>query len=354
MTKRYIADSMTPASMLNKPEQSLERYSSYYKEGTFIMNANTTSKTFVGIDVSKHKIDIYVHPDATHYTLENNLEGFKKLIAMLEKIKPTLVVFEATGDYEHELMMAIGKANIPFHRINPRWTFHYAKGCRKLSKTDRQDAETLARYAAEHSPKPHKIPTEREIELRDLLKLHRQVKEEKARWKTRLHQAKIDRVKQEIEATIRRFEEQLKGLEQEIDALIQEDPEQQEKMEIIDSVPGLADQTARTLVIEASELGALSDAEVASMFGVAPMNHDSGRHKGHRYIQGGRAVVRAALYKALVPTVTRGYNPVLTEYYKRLIAAGKPFKVAMIACVRKLAIILNAMLRNRKKWQQHS
>ena len=172
--------------------------------------------------------------------------------------------------------------------------------------------------------------------------------------KRRRYDADFSLARQHASAAASCRQEQIKALAKDIDALIGEDPDQRQRMEIIDSVPGLAADTARTLTIEAPELDNLDDAEIASLVGVAPMNHDSGSSKGTRHIQGGRAVVRTAAYKALVPTVTRGYNPVPTAYYNQLLAAGKPFKVAIVACVRKLFRILNAMIRNRTQWQQYS
>jgi len=308
----------------------------------------------VGIDVSLAMLDTYVNTTEAHGQYANTPEGLVELVAMLKKLQPTLVVFEATGDYTHELIMALGKADIPFHQANPRWTRAYALSLGALAKTDRVDAKILAGFAAERMPKAHKMPTQREVELHDQLRWHRQLTLQQAKLKTQFRQAKSKVVQKQILALLDACKQQLVTLEAAIDELIQQDPDMRQRKEIVESVPGIGPKTARMLAVALPELGHLDSSQLASLAGVAPMNCDSGRYRGQRHIQGGRGDLRTGLYRSIVSSVTRGYNAVLHAFYLRLTAAGKPFKVAMTACVHKILTILNAMVRNGTKWQQFS
>ncbi len=314
----------------------------------------TTPNVVVGIDVSQAMLDIYVNSSGEHAQYANDPDGLKKLVAMLRKLKPTLVIFEATGNYEHALMMALGHADIPFHQVNPRWTRAYAVSRGQLAKTDKVDAKLLAEFAAERSPEAHEMPSQREVELDELLRWHRQLTLQKAKLKTQLKQARSAFVVKEIQAVLDTCLQKLAAVEAAIDKLIRDDPESQAREEILRSVPGIGPQAARTLIVALPELGRMNKAQVASLAGVAPMNCDSGRHRGQRHIRGGRAPVRRTIFAAISSSVTRGFNPVLHAVYTRLRAAGKSYKVAMTACVRKMLVTLNTMLRNGTKWQQPS
>jgi len=315
-----------------------------------------TQNVIVGIDVSKDNLDTYINSTNDWFKFPNTPEGIEKLVAMLAEIEPALVIFEATGNYEHDMMMAVGKAGIPFHRVNPRWTHSYARSRGILAKTDKLDAKILAEFAAERSPKPHKIPNDREVELDEMLRWQRQLTAQAAKLKTQIQQAKSGFVLEDIKSLLATCREKLDAVNAAIDELIQADPESRQRDEILQSVPGVGPQTSRALNIELRELGKFSAAQIASTTGLAPMNDDTGRHRGLRRIQGGRPFPRTALYQAAVVAATRtnSRNAPLRALYIRLRAAGKPFKVAVIACARKLLVILNAMIRTKTKWQQTS
>lgn len=313
---------------------------------------DNTTKTFVGIDVSQAKLDVYVIPTNDYKQFGNTTAGIKKLIAWLKKLEPETVIFESTGNDEQSLMFELGEADIPHRQINPLWIRHYIQSCGQLAKNDRIDAKMLAQYAAERQPKSRKKLTQRDIKLRGLMTWHQQMTDQLAKLKIQHRKATLKRVKAGITAQMQMLEQQMAELAKEIDAFLMEEIWQQELREILISMPGVSHKTARLYAIRLPEIGSLSSAQIAALVGVAPMCRESGRWWGNRYIRGGRADVRKGTYNAIGSSVTRGYNPVLHAFYKRLRAAGKSHKCAMTACVRKTVVILNAMVRNRTKWME--
>jgi transposase len=305
----------------------------------------------VGIDVSKATLDIYVNSTGEFSQVENSCAGRKKLMASLQKLQPSLVIFEATGGYEWELMLDLADAGIPLFRTNPRPVRDFAKSCNILAKTDKIDAKVLAMFAVERQLEPQQAPTPEEIELLEMTRWRRQLLQKITALR---HQGKLTRsslIRRQIASVMRTYKKQIEQLDAEIQQRIDADPKWHERDEILQSVPGVGDQTSRTLLSEMPELGRLDSPQIVALAGLAPMNHDSGKHRGKRRIRGGRAFVRSALYMAILSAAR--FNAVIRRFYRRLLSAGKPKKVAQTACARKLLIILNAMLRTGTKWGEN-
>ena len=302
----------------------------------------------VGIDVSKDWLDVHVL-DGTSQRFGNTPEGHRSLIALLNSQPIERVVLEATGGYERLLVAALVAAELPVVVTNPRQVRDFAKALGLLAKTDRIDAQVLARFAQAVQPPLRTIADEETLKLRELLARRAQLIEMRVMESNRLKQANASRVRSDLLSSIEFIDKRLKRLDDEIDEAIRRSPAWQDKVDLLLSVPGIGPQTARVLLVELPELGRCSRQQGAALVGLAPMNRDSGQFRGKRMIIGGRAVVRRALYMAAL-SASRS-NPVIRKHYKKLCAAGKPFKVAIVACMRKLLTIVNAMIRNRQAWQ---
>ena len=258
-----------------------------------------------------------------------------------------MVVLEATGKYERPAAVAVAAAGIAVAVVNPRQARDFAKAAGRLAKTDRIDAEVLARFAGAVGPRPSVLPDEEARALQDILVRRRQLLEMIVAEKNRLQMAS-EAVAKRIAAHVRWLEKELGRVDRELDEAVRESETWRANEELLRSVPGVGAVLARTLLAELPELGTLPRRRLCALVGVAPFNRDSGAFRGKREVWGGRAPVRAALYMgALVAT---RYNPVIGEFYERLLAAGKPKKVALVACMRKLLSILNAMMRDRIPW----
>jgi transposase len=302
----------------------------------------------VGIDVSKERLDVCSLPDGGTFSVANDRAGIDELIARLLKgVRPELVVLEATGKYERPAAVAVAAAGIAVAVVNPRQARDFAKAAGRLAKTDRIDAEVLARFAGAVGPRPSVLPDEEARALQDILVRRRQLLEMIVAEKNRLQMAS-EAVAKRIAAHVRWLEKELGRVDRELDEAVRESETWRANEELLRSVPGVGPVLARTLLAELPELGTLPRRRLCALVGVAPFNRDSGAFRGKREVWGGRAPVRAALYMgALVAT---RYNPVIGEFYERLLAAGKPKKVALVACMRKLLSILNAMMRDRIPW----
>jgi transposase len=258
-----------------------------------------------------------------------------------------LVVLEATGKYERPAAVAVAAAGIAVAVVNPRQARDFAKAAGRLAKTDRIDAQVLARFAGAVGPRPSVLPDEEARVLQDILLRRRQLLEMMVAEKNRLQMAS-EAVARRIAAHVRWLEKELSRVDRELDEAVRESETWRANEELLRSVPGVGPVLARTLLAELPELGTLPRRRLCALVGVAPFNRDSGAFRGEREVWGGRAPVRAALYMgALVAT---RYNPVIGEFYERLLAAGKPKKVALVACMRKLLSILNAVMRDRVPW----
>ena len=305
---------------------------------------------YVGIDVSKEWLDIQILDGASE-RIPNTPAACLELSQKLQAQHVQRIVLEASGGYERLVVSTFVAANLPVIVANPRQIRDFAKALGLLAKTDQLDAFVLAKFAQVIQPPLREIPGEQARNLQDFLARRAQLIDMRTMETNRLHQARLPRVIQDLKSSLAFIEQRLKQLETEIDAEIRQSPAWQEKVELLQSVPGIGPQTARVLVVDLPELGQCSRQQTAALVGVAPMNCDSGTFRGQRMIRGGRKDVRKALYMATL-TATR-YNVVIREYFQKLRGSGKPFKVAMVACVHKLVTILNAMLRDQKPWQPH-
>jgi len=305
-------------------------------------------KVFVGIDVSKAWLDPAVEPQGKSWRTENNESAIAALVTELGKLKPTCIVVEATGGYEAKLVEALCAANLPVARVNPGRVRRFAQGLNWLAKTDKIDARLLARFGEKANPRLTKLPTENEKRLAALVKRRRQVLDMLVAEQNRLETADPD-VIQYIQGSSTMLQRQLDELDQAIQSLIDQTPDLKKKQDLLLSVPGVGNVTAATLTSQLPELGTCDRKQIAALVGIAPFCHDSGKKHGKRFIKGGRPSVRSVLYMAAL-SATR-FNPVIKVFYTRLLQAGKETKVALVACMRKLLSILNAMIRNHQPWQ---
>lgn len=302
---------------------------------------------FIGIDVSKAQLDVAVLPGAECWREGNEEKGISSLISRLRARSPTLIVLEATGGYENAMGAALSAAGLPVVVVNPRQVRDFAKATGRLAKTDRIDAMILALFAERVRPELRELPTEAAQELESLLARRRQILEMSQAERNRLEHAK-GAVRKDLLEHLRYLEKRLKKVDEEVEERIRESPLWRAKEELLRSVPGVGPVISRTLIAELPELGRLSHKEIAALVGVAPMNRDSGTLRGKRMVWGGRASVRAALYMGALVGVQR--NAAIRAFYQRLRAKGKPAKVALTACMRKLLTILNSMVRYDRVW----
>jgi transposase len=297
------------------------------------------SPTFVGVDVSKATLDVAVRPSGERESGSNDESGIKRLITRVE----------ATGGFERQLTRALVSAELPVVVVNPRQVRDFAKATGQLAKTDTIDAMVLARFAEAVRPAVRPLPDATLLELQALIARRRQLTEMIVAERNRLTAASKT-VRKRIDAHIRWLEAELGRADKDLDQSIRRSPIWQETEELLRSVPGVGPVISRTLLAELPELGQLNRKQIAALVGVAPLNHDSGILRGRRTIWGGRATVRATLYMAALVGSKR--NAVIRAFYQRLRNAGKAPKLALVACMRKLLTILNAMIKHRTRWAQ--
>jgi transposase len=302
---------------------------------------------FVGIDIAKDWLDLEVLDGAVQRT-PNSPNGHQALLKTLSNQPVERIVIEASGGYERVLVASLLAAGLPVVVVNPRQVRDFAKALGRLAKTDKIDAHVLARFAQVVQPPARPIPYEKTQDLRDLLARRAQLIEMQTMESNRLKQATAARVIKDLKSSLEAIAKRLKRLDNELDKHLRKSPAWQEKVEICESVPGIGAQTARVLVLELPELGQCSRKQAAALVGVAPINCDSGQFRGDRVIRGGRKHVRSALYMATL-TATR-CNKVIRAHYQKLRNAGKPAKVALVACMHKLLNILNALIRKKQHW----
>jgi transposase len=303
----------------------------------------------VGIDVSKRRLDVCLLPEGQSFVLSNDQEGVDELLSRLEGVRPTLVVLEATGRYERLAATSIAARGIAVAVVNPRQARDFAKAIGRLAKTDRIDAFVLARFAAAVEPAPSVIPDEEaQLFLQHILARRRQILSMLVAENNRLQMAP-QALQKRIRAHVRWLEKELSRTDSDLDEAIEGSVTFKENEALLRSVPGVGPVLARTLLAELPELGKLTHKRLCALVGVAPFNRDSGKRRGKREVWGGRAAVRAALYMGAL--VASRHNPTIKEFYERLLAAGKPKKVALVACMRKLLSILNALMRDRAIWR---
>jgi transposase len=305
------------------------------------------AKSYIGIDVSQLNLDIAVRPGGEQWRTGNDLESISELVKRLQQLEPSLIVVEATGGLENLLVAELSLAHVPVAVVNPRQARDFAKATGRLAKTDQLDADNLAHFGEAVQPKPRQLPDEPTQELAALVTRRRQIGAMLTAERNRLRTAPkvtAERIAQHIVW----LESELTDLDAQLhDHLSQSEP-LQTKAEVIISAPGVGPVTTCTLLAQLPELGHLTGKQIAALAGVAPLNHDSGQHRGRRTIWGGRAAVRATLYMATLSAVR--HNPVIKAFYERLLQAGKPKKVALTAAMPKLLTILNAMLKHNSVW----
>jgi len=305
--------------------------------------------TYVGIDVSKDRLDVHVLPQGEAFSVERNGKGLGELVERLKPFAPNLVAVEATGGFETTTAAAVAGAGLPLVVINPAQIRHYAQALGKRAKTDAIDAKVIARFAADVKPDVRPMADEAARFLSDLITRRRQIVEMLQAERQREKRVTVRRLRKSIERLVRALEKELTELDSDIDDTLRASPAWREKEDLLASVPGVGPQTARTLIADLPELGTLDRKKIASLAGLAPYTRQSGRWKGKSMIAGGRKAVRCALFMAAM--VAARHNPVLKLFRDHLIAAGKPKMVAIIAVARKLLTILNAIIRDNKPWQ---
>jgi transposase len=307
-----------------------------------------SSTQWVGIDVSKASLDVYLRPAQHYFQVPNTLNGVAQLLEQLAQFEVQQVIVEATGGLEAAVAIALHQQGVAVSVINPRQGRDFAKATGQLAKNDRIDAQMLAHFGEALHPPVTVFASEVEQELQALVSRRRQLVEMLAAEKNRRSNVRA-KVLPNVDAHIAWLQEQIRQLDGEIEQLSQSQSQWQTQLELLQSVPGIGRVIATTLMAALPELGQLKDKRLSALVGVAPFNHDSGSFRGKRRIWGGRSAVRSVLFMGALVAVK--HNPVLKPFYERLLAAGKVKKVALVACMHKLLRILNAIIRDNKPWQ---
>lgn len=302
----------------------------------------------MGIDVSKSHLDVAIRPSGKSWTEANDGKGIRSLVDALTDLNPLLIVMESTAGLEMAVAVDLAAAGLPVAIVNPRQVRDFARATGKLAKTDRIDARILARFAEMVRPEVRPLKDEQVQELSALISRRRQIVEMLTAEKNRLTTAP-KRIQKDIKAHIQWLEKRLDNVDDEIQKRIKASPIWREKEAILQSVPGVGPVLSASLLCDLPELGRLNRRQVAALVGVAPLNRDSGLFRGKRKVWGGRANIRAVLYMATLSSVRA--NSVLKLFYNRLCGEGKPPKVALTACMRKLITILNSMIKNNTPWR---
>ena len=312
------------------------------------MNNQTEQSITVGIDTGKSLLDIYLHPIEEYFTITNDESGIKEAIKRLRKYDIERIVIESTGRLEMPFILAAAKANLPFVIANPVHIKRFAGAIGQRAKTDKLDAKLIAEYGATIKPTLSTLKPETMQKMSDLVGRRAQLLVMQTAEKNRL-QILPKAIHKTIKPMLTAIKNQITKIENEVLKLIESTPEYQAKNTILQSMPGIGKIAAASIISNLPELGYMTSKQASSLVGVAPMNRDSGHYKGHRKIQGGRHQVRTVLYMAMMSAIQS--NPVFKETYQRLVAAGKAKKVAIIACIRKMVVILNSMLRDGVLWE---
>lgn len=313
------------------------------KEGNHFM------KNCIGIDISKNTFDVHFIADGSDRRFDYNSENIEKAAGMFLARGPELIVMEATGGYEAALASELQAAGLPVAVVNPKRVRDFAKAIGRTAKTDKIDARVIATFGATLQPPPSRIVDETTLKIRALTVRKRQLKEMRTAEKNHAEHAGDELVKRSILEIVSAIDEQIARIEERIRLLVDSSDELKRKAEIVRSFKGVGECTANALISGLPEIGLLNRREIASLTGTAPMNKDSGKHRGKRMTLGGRREIRTMMY---MPTlVAIQHNPVIRKFYNRLVEAGKAKMVAVVACMRKILVILNSMVKNDKKWE---
>jgi transposase len=309
-------------------------------------------KTNIGIDVSKQLLEVAVHEHDFHYRCPNQASAFAELLAELILLRPARIVVEATGGLEKPVVAALQAAHLPVIVINPRQVRAFAKAIGQLAKTDRLDAGLLAHFAAVIKPPLRPFKSKDEQELQALMGRRGQLVDMLVAEKNRRKSATSEVVREAIKEHLDWLEESIAEIDKQLQTRLASVTAWQDKDAILQSVPGIGPVVSFSLLADLPELGTLNRQCISTLVGVAPLNRDSGQQRGVRHIFGGRARVRSMLYMAALTGLR--FNPVIKEFYQRLVGKGKPHKVALTACMRKLLSIVNLMVRNQTVWKTNS
>lgn len=305
--------------------------------------------SFIGIDVSKDRLDVHVRPSGQCFAALRDSNGLEQLVRELRQLAPALIVLEATGGFEVTVAAALAGAHLPIAVVNPRQIRDFARATGRLAKTDALDAQVIALFAERIRPDARPLADADSQALAELVARRRQVVEMIGMETNRLHQGRNPRIQRMLRATLKTLTDQLAELDRDIDNTVRRSPIWRAADNLLTSVPGVGDVTAHTLIADLPELGQLDRRRIAALVGVAPINRNSGQMRGKRTIAGGRSDVRNALYMATLSAIR--WNPVISKHYRSLVERGRPKKVALVACMRRLLGILNAILRTKRPWQ---
>lgn len=305
--------------------------------------------TFIGVDIAKDSFEFVAYGDDRHFNMSNDGTGIRQAVEQIQKLSPELVVLEATGGYEHPLVAALSIAKLPVVVINPRQVRDFAKATGQLAKTDAIDAAVLAQFAAVIKPDLRPIADADMLLLKEVVSRRQQLVEMLVAERNRMGIAHNPSVKADIQAHIDWLRKRLNEADGELLRQIKESPVWRAKDDLLRTVPGVGPMTSVALLANLPELGRLNRHQIAALVGVAPFNRDSGMMRGKRAVWGGRSSLKAILYMAALSATK--WNPAIKTFYERLCASGKPKKVALTACMRKLLIVLNSMMKNNTAWR---
>lgn len=310
----------------------------------------TTNSTYVGIDVSKDRLDVFLLPAAKAWHVPNTAVGISQLVDDLKAFGCCSIVLEASGGWERRVVGDLLEAGHNVARVNPRRVRDFARALGYLAKSDRIDAQVLAQFAAQIQPRPLEATHEKQPELAELVQRRRQLLGMKVAETNRKQQSSAKAALKSVRHLLKALENELRDIDEAIAQLIEDDDDWSQRRALLQSVPGVGKIVSQALVAQVPELGKLNRQAISALIGLAPFNRESGAWQGKRSIRGGRGQVRSVLYMAAL-TAYRS-NPTIRCFGKRLVDKGKPFKVMITACMRKLLIILNTMVRNNQPWRQ--
>ena len=317
-------------------------------QGKAVSNDGSDNRTVVGIDIGKTWFDLFIHPSGHRFRVRNDVDGLREVVERLVPLSPSLVVMEATGRYHRALHRRLHSAGMRVAVVNPYRSRRFADIIGRLAKTDAIDAEILACFGATMRPAGIEPPSDVMMRIDEMVVARRQLTDERVMLEQQLSETTVELVRDQIAARVALCRAQRDQLDKALQKLIRSDPDISRRFDILTSIPGIGKTTAVTLLTEMNELGSANAAQVSSLAGIAPMNRDSGVLRGRRMIRGGRTAARNALYMAAV--VALRSNRSIRVFYDRLRVAGKPFKVAITAAMRKLLVLANSLLRDDRIW----
>lgn len=314
------------------------------------MDSKIEANRYVGIDVAKGQVAVHVRPDKISFTCKTDAQGLPDLVARLRSLSPQLIVLEATGGYEAVVAAALVAAGLAVAVVNPRQTRKFAGALGRLAKSDTIDAADIAHFAEAIRPEPRPMPDEQTVQLRALLARRHQLVVMAGAEQQRHDRAESSLARRSCAAVLRSLKAEIIRIERAIDKLITASPIFWAKQDLLKTIPGVGDVVARTFIAELPELGTVDRHKIAALVGLAPMNRDSGSSRGERHIKGGRPQIRSPLFAACLSVIQ--HNRPLRAFYLRLVQAGKPKRLALVAVMRKLVCIANAILRTKQPWAQ--